>query len=47
MLLLVALAGSSGCGDGPTGATFWPQKAIGLAERANQRLGPSFPSRPY
>ncbi len=38
---------SSGCGGGPSGGTFWPQRAIGLAERANQRLGPSFPSRPY
>ena len=38
---------SSGCGGGPPGGTFWPQRAIGLAERANQRLGPSFPSRPY
>lgn len=27
--------------------TFWLQRAVGLAERANQRLGPSFPSRPY
>ncbi len=26
---------------------FWPAKAIGLAERANQRLGPALPSRPY
>lgn len=38
---------SSGCGGGPPGGTFWPQKAVGLAERANQRLGPRFPSRPY
>jgi endoglucanase len=38
---------SSGCGGGPPGGTFWPARAIGLAERANQRLGPGFPSRPY
>jgi hypothetical protein len=38
---------SSGCGGGPSNGTFWLQKAIGLAERANQRLGPSSPSRPY
>jgi endoglucanase len=38
---------SSGCGGGPSNGTFWLQKAVGLAERANQRLGPSSPSRPY
>jgi endoglucanase len=38
---------SSGCGGCPPNGTFWLQKAVGLAERANQRLGPSFPSRPY
>jgi hypothetical protein len=38
---------SSGCGGGPPNGTFWVQKAVGLAERANQRLGPSLPSRPY
>jgi endoglucanase len=38
---------SSGCGGGPPAGTFWPQRAVGLAERANQRLGPGFPSRPY
>jgi endoglucanase len=38
---------SSGCGGGPPGGVFWPAMAIGLAERANQQLGPGFPSRPY
>ncbi|HEX3974743.1 MAG TPA: glycoside hydrolase family 6 protein [Solirubrobacteraceae bacterium] len=38
---------SSGCGGGPPGGVFWPAYAIGLAQRANQQLGPGFPSRPY
>ena len=38
---------SSGCGGGPPAGVFWPAKAIGDAERANQRLGPTFPGRPY
>jgi endoglucanase len=38
---------SSGCGGGPSGGTFWPARAIGLAARANGKLGPGFPSRPY
>ena len=38
---------SSGCGGGPPGGVFWPAKAVGLASRANGRLGPHFPSRPY
>jgi endoglucanase len=38
---------SSGCGPGPAGGVFWLPKAIGLAERANQQLGPGFASRPY
>ena len=38
---------SSGCGGGPPGGVFWPAYAIGLGERANQQLGPGFPSRPY
>jgi endoglucanase len=38
---------SSGCGGGPSGGTFWAARAIGLAARANGRLGPGFPSRPY
>jgi endoglucanase len=38
---------SSGCGGGPSGGTFWPQYAEGLAARANSRLGPNDPNRPY
>jgi hypothetical protein len=38
---------SSGCGGGPPGGVFWPQYAIGLGDRANQKLGPGLPSRPY
>ena len=38
---------SSGCGGGPSGGTFWPQYAEGLAARANNRLGPGYPSKPY
>jgi endoglucanase len=38
---------SSGCGGGPPGGVFWPARAIGLAERANGRLGPGYPSEPY
>ncbi|MGH2859097.1 MAG: glycoside hydrolase family 6 protein [Solirubrobacteraceae bacterium] len=38
---------SSGCGGGPPGGVFWPARAIGLAERANARLGPGYPSQPY
>jgi endoglucanase len=38
---------SSGCGGGPSGGTFWPARAISLAARANDRLGPGYPSRPY
>ena len=38
---------SSGCGGGPPGGVFWPKRAIGLAQRANDRLGPHSPSRPY
>jgi hypothetical protein len=38
---------SSGCGGGPPAGVFWPARAIGMAERANLKLGPGFPSRPY
>jgi endoglucanase len=38
---------SSGCGGGPPGGVFWSTYAIGLAQRANQELGPGYPSRPY
>jgi endoglucanase len=38
---------SAGCGGGPPGSVFWPPYAEGLAARANGRLGPGYPSRPY
>jgi hypothetical protein len=38
---------SSGCGGGPPGGVFWPARAEGEASRANNQLGPGFPSRPY
>ncbi len=38
---------SSGCGGGPPGGVFWPSYAVGLGDRANQQLGPGFPSQPY
>ncbi|HTU96997.1 MAG TPA: glycoside hydrolase family 6 protein [Solirubrobacteraceae bacterium] len=38
---------SSGCGGGPPGGVFYPAYAEGLGQRANQKLGPGFPSRPY
>ena len=38
---------SSGCGGGPPGGVFWPARAISMAQRANDRLGPHFPSHPY
>lgn len=39
---------SSGkCNGGPPGGVFWPARAEGEALRANMRLGPRFPSRPY
>ncbi len=38
---------SSGCGAGPPASVFWTARAISLAARANQRLGPGYPSRPY
>jgi hypothetical protein len=38
---------SSGCGGGPSGGTFWPAYAEGLAARANMQLGPGLPSKPY
>jgi endoglucanase len=39
-------SGDCGVGD-PPGSTFWPALAVTLASRANERLGPGWPSRPY
>jgi endoglucanase len=38
---------SGSCHGGPSAGTFWAQRALGLAARANEKLGPGFPSRPY
>ena len=38
---------SSGCGPGPSGGTFWPAYAEGLAARGNDQLGPGMGSKPY
>jgi endoglucanase len=38
---------SSGCGGGPPAGVFWPARAVALASRANGKLGPGYPSRPY
>jgi hypothetical protein len=39
---------SSGpCNGGPPSGVFWPARAEGLAARANDRLGPHYPSKPY
>ena len=38
---------SSGCGGGPPGGTFWPQRAETEATNANDQLGPGYPSEPY
>jgi len=35
------------CRGGPANGFFFPALAIGMAARANGRLGPGFPSRPY
>ena len=38
---------SGSCNGGPASGTFWAAKAVALAARANDRLGPNDPSRPY
>ena len=38
---------SGSCKGGPPSGTFWPARAIGLAARANEKLGPGWPSHPY
>jgi endoglucanase len=38
---------SGSCNGGPSSGTFWAARAIGLAARANGKLGPGYPSEPY
>jgi endoglucanase len=38
---------SGSCNGGPPAGTFWTKKAVGMAARANGRLGPGYPSRPF
>jgi endoglucanase len=38
---------SSGCGGGPPSGVFWPAMAISMAAKADEKLGPGFPSGPY
>lgn len=38
---------SGGCNGGPPAGTFWAAKALSMANLANNRLGPGFPSQPY
>jgi endoglucanase len=38
---------SGSCNGGTPSGTFWPARAISLAEHANNRLGPGFKSEPY
>ena len=47
--LWTAVPGNSSghCNGGPASGTFWTPYALGEASRANGRLGPGYPSRPY
>lgn len=38
---------SGSCRGGSPSGTFWPARAIGLASRANGKLGAGYPNRPY
>jgi hypothetical protein len=38
---------SGSCHGGPASGTLWTNKAIALAARANDRLGPDYPSDRY
>lgn len=38
---------SGSCNGGPPSGTFWMARALGLSSRANGKLGPGYPSRPY
>ena len=45
---VVAGESSGDCGRGdPPGSTFWTARAVAMASRANERLGPGWPSRRY
>ena len=41
-----AISGGS-CNGGPKSGTFWVGRAIQMAEAANGKLGPGYPSQPY
>lgn len=38
---------SSGCGGGPHGGVFWAARAVGLASRAQGKLGPTYATDAY
>jgi len=38
---------SGSCNGGPPAGTYWTDKALGLAARANGKLGPGYPSQPF
>jgi endoglucanase len=38
---------SGSCGGGPASGTFWVARAVSLAASADDRLGPTYPARPY
>ena len=47
--LWTAVPGNSSgrCNGGPASGNFWPAYAVAEASRANGRLGPGYPGRPY
>jgi hypothetical protein len=46
-LWVVVPGKTSGCGGGPPAGTFWPARAIGMAERAQAKLGPHYATDRY
>ena len=38
---------SGSCGGGPPGGTYWIAKAVGMAARAQAKIGPGYPDDPY
>lgn len=38
---------AGGCHGGPSPGTFWVARALGLASRAQAKLGPAYPNNPY